>query len=778
MDDEDEGNRRQHETQTAQLQLINHLLKTSMTDEPPEPLIISLTSDDSNVADLLSAPAAPEQDQQTATFGDDAFALTATLPTQIQPGTDQADVMEANNTTNTTEEDTDSPPPAEQPPQAPPQQRQRVHIRQRIRTRAGATPPAAGTGGHTIPLRFSDRLRLNLGNGNVVTVPLQRQDTNGSDGIATATGTHGNVNVRVVQMKPLTPQPLPDAAAAESFHDDDDDPALVRFKCDICYDFFRSPVPVGCGGCAARFCRECLQRVFIDENARRRPHKCPVCRVEYSHMVPDNDMRAEMETAGPTLPCRYDGCPERELRLTMVGEHEKVCEHAPVRCRYAAYGCAWTGKRGAVQTHETNECRVSPIGPFVEQYRQMKADHGARIDVVMQQASIAARMHGSIRQSLALDHAKSTADVFQLLHFIQCLTCCTPLVYFAKEKWHSYLRSDETRATVVNFLVFMPSVILALTIGAQGLSNFCFAVDKLIVLATAVLREETNFTLAFERAVKTLLTPQIERLMQDALIGSCTAVFAGLIVAMSFLDEKSGTSWRGIKIRHLGTPPVVGDLLGVLVFAMFMCIMEFHNAGFRSLIIWTLVLFCSTVFPSVVLTLSHYVAHKEPPTPTNILSLARSFEPFMFGLRYSFLEAFFGMSACLDAIVILGVLPPSINNKFLKDCFVGQLPDFVCVSFVGFKASMLAMEFMQSTDENPVLELLNSFIGTLNATVALLLLNALVLGLLKLGIKVGTRIASTSQTLLRPEGFKKDYNVIGILAFGAWCLALFAMTQM
>ena len=180
----------------------------------------------------------------------------------------------------------------------------------------------------------------------------------------------------------------------------------------------------------------------------------------------------------------------------------------------------------------------------------------------------------------------------------------------------------------------------------------------------------------------------------------------------------------------------------------------------------------------MVLTLSHYLMQKEPPTPMNMLSFARSLEPFMFGLRYSFLEAFFGMSACLDAIVIVGALPPWIHQKFLKDCFVGQLPDFVCVSFIGFKVAIWAMEIMQSTEENTLLEAFSSSIDTLLATLTLLFLNFLVWSLFRLGIKVGTVVASTSQTLLRPEGVKKDFNIVGILAFSAWSLALVAVTQL
>jgi hypothetical protein len=636
------------------------------------------------------------------------------------------------------------------------------------------------------PTQNASHVRLSLGGGNVVTVPLQRHDRS-TDGIATGFLRHGNVNVRLVQMDPLVAQPLEDSGYTTAINgatgvsngdveQQAEDPALSRFKCDICYDFLKV-FPVGCGKCTARFCQGCLHRVYQDELQRRVPHKCPMCRVEYQAMVNDEALRREMD-AGPKVPCRYSGCPAQNLRLSMITEHEKMCEHVPVRCRYALYGCSWTGKRGILEEHELSTCRVSPVGPFVEQFRQFRAEIVGRLDMTSQQVAGASRVQGSIRQTLARDQIKSSADVIELLHYCHCLTCSTPTALLQKDKWLSFWRNGETRASVVNFLVFLPFLIPSFTIGAQGLSSLCLAMDKLLIAGTKMMSEDSNSSLSFELALSTLLTPQTERLIETALIGFCTATFGALAIALNLTDEKSSKTWRGIKVGQLGTPPIIGDVLGICIFALLMCITEYHDGGVRAIVLFFLILFSSTIFPSLILTLSHYVATVDPPPPSDLPHLARSIEPLMFGLRYSFLEANFGMSACLDAAIMVPLLSRPIEQKFFKDCFVGQLPEVACVAFFGFKLALWgANAYNHLTEDASVGDVFSTIADSFFAVVTLRLLNEVVYGAFKCGIKVGCLIASQSRRYVRPEGIAKDYSVLGIIAFGTWFVALFGISQ-
>jgi hypothetical protein len=643
-----------------------------------------------------------------------------------------------------------------------------------------------------MPLQFhSNQVQLNLGSGNRVMVPLQRQNIQPADGITTASGRHGNVNIRVVQVDPLVPQPIESTGTLSSapivdhveqqpspIPQQDEDPSLSRFKCDICFDFLRV-IPVGCGKCSARFCQECLQRVYSDDARRGQTHKCPMCRVEYQNMVRDETLKIEMD-AGPTVPCRYDGCPEKHLRLSMIAAHEQTCQHIPVRCRYAMYGCTWTGKRGMIQDHEQNSCRLTPIGPFVEQFRQLKAEVSGRSEMAAQQAVGAVRMQAIIRQSLARDQIKSAFDILHLLQYCQSLTCCTPTAFLQKEKWLSYSRNDETRASVVNFLIFLPILLPAITIGSQGLSSFCLGMDKLLLTATTILlNKHSNSTLTKETEFFELLTPQIERLLEIALIGFCTFVFGALAITLNLLDEQSSKGWREIKLGKFGTHLIVRDVLGICTFALFMCVLEYHDCGVRAMILWILVLCTSTFFPSLILTLSHFMASTDPPLISNVPSFARSVEPLMFGLRYSCLEAYFGMSATLDAALIVGFLSRSDQNKLLKDCFLEQLPELVRAGFLGFKLTLLCTTvYCQISQNAPWIEVFSSIICSISAAIALRVANELVRILFAFGIKVGHLVATQSRPHIRPEGVAKDYSIHGIVAFGAWCTAMFAISQL
>jgi hypothetical protein len=507
-----------------------------------------------------------------------------------------------------------------------------------------------------------------------------------------------------------------------------------------------------------------LQRVYSDESRRQLPHKCPMCRVEYQDIVPDETLWQEM-SSGPTVPCRYDQCPEQSLRLTMIASHEQTCEYVPVRCRYAMYGCVWKGKRGMIQDHEQNTCRVAPIGPFVEQFRQLKAELSGRTEMAVQQAVGTVRMQGAIRQGLLRDQIKSTFDMFQLLHYCQNLTCCTPMALLQKEKWLSYWRNDETRASVVNFLIFLPFLIPVITIGSKGLSSLCLYLDLLLISTTKILLNgDSNSTLTLETIYSELMTPQIERLLEITLIGFCTFMFGALAITLNVLDEKSSKVWRGMKLGQFGTQLIIR---------------EYHDAGVRAMILWTLVLFTSTFFPALILTLSHVMATTEFPSPSDIPTLARSVEPLMFGLRYSCLEAYFGMSACLDAALIVGLLHRSDQNKLLKDCFMGQLPEAARAAFLGFKLAFWgAAAYSQVSQHVPLIEVVSSIVDSLSATIVLRLVNELVYGLFRFGIKVGCLVATQSRPHVRPEGVSRDYCTIGIVAFGTWCTAVFAISHL
>ena len=411
------------------------------------------------------------------------------------------------------------------------------------------------------------QIRLNLGGGNVVTVPLQRQTPNG---IATASGPNGPVNIRVVQIEPLVPQPISETTTHTNtdphhHHDIHHHPENDRFKCDICYEFLNDPV--SCGKCSSRFCSGCLSRVRRDEIQRDQKFKCPMCRVEYEHMIPDRELSNDLKN-GPTLPCRFDGCPQIDLFLSDIADHEKNCEYVPMRCRYASYGCSWKGKRGMIEAHEKYSCKLAPMNRLVDEIRQTST----RIEIIGQQAVGAMRMQEVQRQNTARDQMKSIVDVFQLLQYCQCLTCSTPHFFSTRDRWVSYWKSSESRAAVANFLLFSPIAIISVKIGAEGMINFCVLMDNLLIKITKMTNEQSNSTttpLTITAIASSFLTPQMERHLEDAFLGVTAGMLGVMCILLNFIDERSSKQWKGVKIQGLGRPPIVGDVIAISSFTFY-----------------------------------------------------------------------------------------------------------------------------------------------------------------------------------------------------------------
>ena len=149
------------------------------------------------------------------------------------------------------------------------------------------------------------------------------------------------------------------------------------------------------------------------------------CRNEYDQMIFDVGIYGGNDDI-PTLPCRYAcvGCKETKIPLPEIANHEAKCEHVQMRCRYARYGCNWTGKRGLIKAHEQFGCKVAPMGPFVEQYRQT----AMRLEMTTQQLAANSRFLHLLRSSYARDNQrKSLMDIFRLIQYCYTVTTLTPV---------------------------------------------------------------------------------------------------------------------------------------------------------------------------------------------------------------------------------------------------------------------------------------------------------------------------------------------------------------
>jgi hypothetical protein len=103
----------------------------------------------------------------------------------------------------------------------------------------------------------------------------------------------------------------------------------------------------------------------------------------------------------------------------------------------------------------------------------------------------------------------------------------------------------------------------------------------------------------------------------------------------------------------------------------------------------------------------------------------------------------------------------------------------VRAGFLGFKLTLLCTTvYCQISQNAPWIEVFSSIICSISAAIALRVANELVRILFAFGIKVGHLVATQSRPHIRPEGVAKDYSIHGIVAFGAWCTAMFAISQL
>ena len=315
--------------------------------------------------------------------------------------------------------------------------------------------------------------------------------TNNSTGV---TVTHHqspfNNALHVVQLNPLVPQPLPftnnnESSSSQGNGDnegDDDDEAMSHFKCAICYEFMKEPSGCGNTDCSSRFCYSCLHRVAsgVDSSNSNSANsaaaaRCPTCRKSFPEgggIVRDENLAIEIFNA-PTIKCRYYPQCKEQLRLPLIADHEKQCLHVPLKCRYAPYGCKWTGKRGELSQHEQNTCSLAKVSVLVEQVRDIRANYNHRINMIQQQTVGAIRMNNVHHQNLHRDQLQSTSNVIELFYYCYLVMCLTPhFLSSKKERYVAYYRTNNGRAAVFNFMTLLPTFITSFMVTISGYKRF------------------------------------------------------------------------------------------------------------------------------------------------------------------------------------------------------------------------------------------------------------------------------------------------------------------
>lgn len=555
--------------------------------------------------------------------------------------------------------------------------------------------------------------------------------------------------VRVRRVDPLEPEPAHDPVPTSADGDNWD-----RFKCTICCEFMQDPS--GCGKCVGRFCHSCLLRHVSNPSSSNTKAKCPICRVEMdSGVVRDAGLKVEISSS-PSIQCCFGGCAEM-IELPMVADHENKCPYAIVKCRYARFGCKWKGKRGCIASHEANDCNLAKVSGLVEQFRKHRIESANGFEVLRQQGAAMATENAVLRQELhtQLHQRESKSNIFALLEYCHLLTCATRHFVHNTHKWAPFFRNDEGQASVANFLVFLPLSVLFSATGLSGLRNL------------VQISKGFNSEVAEDRY-----------LLADAILCMCIGGLGALMLAANFVDASSSRNWRRYKISKLmGSPPLICDILSLSSFTILVSLYEVKDAGIaKSILLWLLVTFPTTFFPVLVLVLSKQSAllglgsnfSDQVPSPTQMQSQARSFEPILFGLRYSLVTHIFGAVPCLDAAVLINLLPrgPKTEHFLMRNSFFEGLPKSTYVAYFGAQLAIL----MGSNHGR--LDGIEGFVtGSALAFACLLSINWFDYQMFILATDLGKRI------FLRAQRVERDYSLLGMTSFGAWVCSLAILSQ-
>lgn len=695
--------------------------------------------------------------------------------------------------------------------------------------------------------RAAGQVRLDMGRGNMVTIPLQQPtprvigpsapppanpDSDAAaadtispvlprsafplpgqvasaivpvaDGTSAAAAAHSagsqqpvvlpTVNLRV-GLQPLRPTPvLTPRSSAASQHSDDDDESLNRFKCTVCYEFMKDPVGCPSTTCSSRFCRHCFVRAARESSnnttqQRQSPStgikaKCPTCRVEFTHYVPDEALKKEMEE-GPRVACRHEGCPESSLGMADLQNHERQCNYEHVQCRYASFGCPWKGRRGDIDSHEGTDCNLHKVHFLVDRFRKLEMDHNNRISVLQQQNAAALQMLHVYRQNAQHDLMKSTTNLFDLLQYVHVVSCCTNHFLQTKERWHPLFRSNEGRGAVANFLILLPT----------GLVCAVMALKCVLVLPqfNALINHTGMDNSASEAA--------LEIMLKDSITGALIGLMSYLTLVANFVDSKSSIEWGSFALPGVGSPPVMCNLMALCLFTMHMTSLDSLGFPYQSIMMWVIMSLATTFFPALILTMSHDSARglTSSPTPSvmNIGTKARSLEPVLYGLRFSVIAVIFGILPTLDSAALLLLSRPLWKHPKLapifgtKNCFLEGLNGSFLATYLCTRVAMTLVQ-IESWDEFEVKLTIawkdvlfggtsiadDSFLWSLLESVLAFAVLLMVSAWLNAGLMAGTccghiiiQIAEKEVAANRRlEGTEpgKDYQLLGLVTFGVW----------
>ena len=538
-----------------------------------------------------------------------------------------------------------------------------------------------------------------------------------------------------VSLPPLEPQLLPFERSAT---DDDTSEEQQRFKCTICYEFMQDPST--CGECSSRFCYRCICQAVTGRPVGQ--NKCPTCRFELTSGAIQRDAALFKEIQhAPRISCANEGC-DAVLQLTEVQAHETRCGFVRLRCRYAPFGCAWTGLRHNLPLHE-DVCDVARVSHLVEHFRQSRADHQHIIGHLQQRLSGTTAMVEVHSRLLGRFHPHPT-NIIDLLDIVYIATCTPAVLLFTKDVWRMFLAGDQGRAAVSNFLYLLPTFVLIAR---------CSAICYRLFLAV----EE----------VKDIWDP-----MEQVLI-SMTIVLLGVLIALCFiLDSTSCTTFSKYTLRHVGRK-FLEDFAALALCVVVYIVIGFDATLIKAGMVWILLCISTCFFPPLVTTVlcrMSGAADIEYSTE-KLLVTGRAAAVVIFGLRYGLLVYILGLLPVLDSFFILQLamrqfgLPTAWNMTMCCELLLPEIALEFQLFYVGTRSAVKALEL--AVDKRAGLD-------TVLAVILLPILNRVVYQLTFCGFEMGNKLFQSAQTELLPNqmGVRNEYNGMGVACFALWIMQL------
>lgn len=315
--------------------------------------------------------------------------------------------------------------------------------------------------------------------------------------------------------QPLQAQPLPnqinhDEVLLNNNQTNQDQPPidLNKFECSICFEYMEQPVRCGGPTCSSRFCAACLNRVLREEIKNRNARvaaaaanntttnnseetnndqsaKCPHCRTKFtkSDIQIDRILEKQIYDSTNTITCPFKGC-GTEVQICKIKQHEETCPYIRMKCRYADWGCQWTGRKMDLPSHYTHDCDFTSSGPglpkFIERYRKtVEHDHRRMIDQNRSQLQGFNQMQSMQSRQVMMMKSRNASDILDVMALSYQACCFTGRLVLSRDVWSTILMKQGCRATLGNMLLSFPTMVLVVSVSYRvcwkgvGASLFC-----------------------------------------------------------------------------------------------------------------------------------------------------------------------------------------------------------------------------------------------------------------------------------------------------------------